>query len=258
MASWIKTPFYRIFVNLPVGIIAFVIFHNRFPCLARGWLPEHGLFCQSPFCKWCFVVPVLLVVGEIYSFAGEMIVNFLFEYIPFRAPGKEKDSVRMECVFPCSRDFLRYETFVLDPGQGAGFAFDISELHFALSRLFAGIMAVATGIVYFCLPFIAACVVFLVSCFIACCENWDSQSEKKGFCCLFTKPCCRLFVRVLVFGIYIVCSTVYGYKGFNFKLLLIAAVFFAIVSIHYRVHANQVLYEMSREKYKRVDFSQRC
>lgn len=64
----------------------------------------------------------------------------------------------MERVAPGSKRFVCYGDFTNDADR----AHEISEVHFCLARLFAGLMAVLLALYCIYLPFIAALVAFVI------------------------------------------------------------------------------------------------
>lgn len=241
IVSQIKAPLYRVIVNLAVGVIAILILHDHFPFKNGVQLLQLKPPYQCLFFKWYFVIPVVLVVGEIFSFAGEMIINLFFEYTPFREPEKDKDSVELERIFPCSSTYLRYKSFVNN--HGADFAFEISEVHFVLSRLFAGLMVIAIGTVCLYWSFMIGCVIFILSSFHVSWKKWDESSKKEGaFYYIFKKLLCCVFAFIVVFCINIAFPKICDHCT-NYNFLPIAA-FCALASVYYRAHANQILHEV--------------
>lgn len=150
----IKIPFYRLFLPITVSILAIFLYdyysiyrvENLFGFLGKVQLLQN-----------LFLISLLFIIGEIFCFVGELIINILFHYFPFKLKimhSSRKFGIFMEKITPIpffrKGNSLSYSDFVNAVGKEV--AMEISEVHFVLSRTFAGLLA-ASITVFFVLVF---------------------------------------------------------------------------------------------------------
>jgi hypothetical protein len=236
LAAIIRVPFYRVLVNLGAGVGALTV---------AAFLPPAGqpecdssqlqdvsasIGPLSSFSGWLFLLIATLVVGEVFCTAGEMILGLFFCSSPYREPetgnGCKKSSSAdtiMERVAPGAKRFVCYGSFTNDKDMG----YEISEVHFCLARLFAGLMAAGLAGWWPLLPFIAA----IASTFlIATCSR---------------RIICDLLVIFIFAGL--VCYCFHCVESSAMKriaYLVIMVLFTGCAGVHYRAHANQILLAM--------------
>jgi hypothetical protein len=193
LAAIIRVPFYRVLVNLGAGVGAVIVWAIMpppgLPKWNSSWLQDvsASIGPLSSFPGWLFLLIGTLVVGEVFCTAGETIIGLFFCSSPFRDPGnscekkpsnpKSSDNsgpgtdntagdtpdtdnnaadTIIEWVTPGSKHFVCYGSFTEDKNLG----YSISEVHFCLARLFAGLMTVLLGLYCVYLPFVTALVAF--------------------------------------------------------------------------------------------------
>jgi hypothetical protein len=166
----------------------------------------------------------------------------------------------IEWVTPGSKHFVCYGSFTEDKNLG----YSISEVHFCLARLFAGLMTVLLGLYCVYLPFVTALVAFasLIAISTTCRPNEKSLSSSYALpdrvlticlvsSVLFCSTCivCPVCSTVTMFTDGTVSPSVTGWHHIGLCILMF---FCGIASVLYRAHANQILsairYEENRQK----------
>lgn len=136
----VRFPLYRVLFPLGVGVFAFFLLHGKFLNISPESYLGHTYLLdrasQFPALSTALFIAFLLVIGEVFSFAGELVLNPLFWYVPFTQAGY------MERVLPFSSRHLEFSNFDDVLRNNRPVALDMSEVHFSTSRVFCGLMAV--------------------------------------------------------------------------------------------------------------------
>lgn len=207
--SLLRIPLYRILINIPIGFIAYPIF-LKFSKL---------LDLQVNKGQEIILIFVYMIIGEVFCMCGELIVNFFFDYHPFHKilPDKSNNNSNIERVTPFDDKFITFRHF-----DKIYNSMEISEVHFVLSRMFAGLMVIFLC-KEICVPFAFFLPLILVFIQIIVSKTKDCYVD----CCIY------LSLKILISCLLIFISQF--------------AFFFLLSSIYYRSHANKLLY-LSEEK----------
>ena len=167
----------------------------------------------------------------------------------------------MEKVFPCSEKWIKYQDFVrVLEREGVA---EVSEVHFVLSRFFAGLMIVSLATVnilvaiittFFVIIAVCFCLKIWQSCWKKLCQKideWDAKVWGLIVCVLG----CRLVICVLlilglicwVIGKYLNHDSFLNYDSFTLffydsLVSFLFTFFFFFASLYYRAHANLLIY----------------
>lgn len=204
------------------------------------------------------IISVLVIIGELLSFTGELIINFFFNYNPLRLLKKnnvdrtcEYDS-NIEKVVPCANEYIVYEDF-------EKFAYEMSEVHFVMSRTLAGLFIV----------FLVHMLYFILFSFKYTIEILDYILNLPififaVFLLLFVlisfiytyRPCCKLNLVAILIPLVILClfliykeclySQPINNKCDQIKihpfLLAILTISSFLGALYYRAHANKLIF----------------
>ncbi len=225
----LKFPFYRIFVSFAVGTIAYFIFRTHesvqsiFKCFNEKDLLSF----------WYLCVPLFWIVGEVFCMLGEMMINPFFDYHPFHEeePISNRDTkdAKVEKIYPCSDQYIYFRYFDRDS------ALEFSEVHFVLSRMFAGLMVIGMSLIFPLLPFVLAIIISFVKCLHSR-LSWD-------FCkCLFILLFSVIAILITTVCVLMAISSLRNECYDRFGSVLVLVIFSAIASIYYRSHANKMIY----------------
>lgn len=134
----VKFPLYRIIFPLCVGATASLLLYRKvlalfpdFQLVAADLLARVTNF---PTLITTLAVTLLLLLGELLCFTGELIINPLFRYLPF------VQGPMMERVTPFTSSTIGFSDFDDLLKLGKEIALDMSEVHFNISRVFSGVM----------------------------------------------------------------------------------------------------------------------
>lgn len=142
----IKSVFFRIILNLPLGFLFLIILGDINPRLCLNTINiksifDHTLVDMLPAWFWAMIyLSLLLLAGEIVSILGEWLINWLFKFPAFWNKGKidSNNNNDFEKITPCGKSYVNHKMLVTALKSDGGIG-DFSELHFALSRLLAGV-----------------------------------------------------------------------------------------------------------------------
>ena len=136
--NFLEKPFlWRVVLNLPVGSMAIITCFllmevNDEGLKIRDFIKEGvvGTFiADNKFIFSVVFLSIILIMGEMLSLLGEILLNIFFEFKPL----KEKDV--LEKVSPSSKEKIYYEDILNLSEAGRS----ISEIHFAISRMMGGV-----------------------------------------------------------------------------------------------------------------------
>lgn len=263
-ANLIKLPLYRVFMPVAVGVVfIFLVVIGKINIFSDNLslkiflecfnqtkiqVMEIGYNTKIVLPNFVIIVAILaicFVIGEICSMMGELIVNLFFCYCPLvpttaRNIGTEtEDSYLMEKVFPCSEKWIKYQDFTSELGR-EGVA-EVSEVHFVMSRLFAGLMIVslATIISLEILILVIFVIIAICFCFKICKMFWQETCN----ICAFIVTIMIIFILLCCIIEYLNCD-IKTIKHLNCDSLvsILFAIFFLLASLYYRSHANLLIY----------------
>ncbi|OAG27025.1 hypothetical protein [Thermodesulfatator autotrophicus] len=249
LVELIKLSFYRLFMPIAVGIsfvtlVAFSkikifptndnyinIFLKNFSQNGIQVLTIENMELILPGFLLILIFLILcFVIGEIFSILGEMIINLFFSYSPIfplirNHLNNNKDiTFLMERISPYLDKWLSYKDFV--DAIGRENIIEISEVHFVMSRFFAGLMAVSLATIHILVPCIFAIIAFIMT--IICRRFKINKILNFAYILI-------LFVSFL---------ELFFLKTSDFKSIkdilgsLLFTFFFFLASIYYRSHAN--------------------
>ena len=166
--SIFRTVFLRIISLLPVGLVAWIVIRVHIESLVENGQNFLSLFVvlndyllnsclNSCLNSYLIFIPFLLLLGEIYAMVGEIIINPLFDYCPLvvkkdvvKKEENENYNLLMEKISPFSSEKLYYSDI------DKNIAFEMAEVHFSISRIFAALGAICLSYFGPYLPFLLA------------------------------------------------------------------------------------------------------
>ncbi len=161
--SIFRTVFLRIISLLPVGLVAWIVIRVHIESLVENGqnflsvVLNNYYLLNSYLNSYLIFIPFLLLLGEIYAMVGEIIINPLFDYCPLvvkkdvvKKEENENYNLLMEKISPFSSEKLYYSDI------DKNIAFEMAEVHFSISRIFAALGAICLSYFGPYLPFLLA------------------------------------------------------------------------------------------------------
>lgn len=140
----IKSVFFRIIFNLPLGFVFLKVLKFIDPRLCINMINIESFVHLSvvamiPAWFWVIIyLSLLLIAGEIVSLLGEWLINWLFKFPAFWSNKILRKDHRFETISPCSPVPITIGMLIAIVRNNDGVG-DLSEMHFSLSKLLAGL-----------------------------------------------------------------------------------------------------------------------
>ena len=247
--DFIRISFFRLFIPIIVGVtfstILFLFFYiflgNEYKDLFHSFSHLFSkIYKLSTFIGNVLVFSIFFVIGEFLSSLGEIIIGFFFEcHIPFyRKSILEKLSPYLE-----RRMRLTYKDFI-NTFQQENTIVEISEVHYTISRLFAGLALSFFVLMLLSLSLVSLLLSLLVSLLLlAICvfthrDSLFRLSIDIDIILLFTSLA-LLFTLFTDNKLTTNQTMILASLSFFFAFLTLSSI---RISIFYRAHANKLIY----------------
>jgi len=247
--DFIRISFFRLFIPIIVGVtfstILFLFFYiflgNEYKNLLHGFsYTFSNIYKFSTLIGNVLVLSIFFIIGEFLSSLGEITIGFFFEcYIPFNKINKLE---KLEKLSPYLKEKLTYIDFI-NAFKQENTIVEISEVHYTMSRLFAGLALSFFVSMLLSLSLILWFLSLLVSLLLVICVFTHRYllfrlSIDIDIILLFTSLA-LLFTLFTDNKLTTNQTMILASLSFFFAFLTLSSI---RISIFYRVHANKLIY----------------
>lgn len=240
-ASLIKTPTYRLMVDLPLGVCVVLLYASFYPNIPLSRMAE-GLLVngkESTAVLW-FMVIALSVAGEVLATAGDMLINGIYNFRMKCEKSTDNKSFRVEDVCP------RYGLF-LAPLTAVVFVFTVVFLMVTMPSF--SVLAHSVLASFVVLIVIAVSSEDISKRNIEQIKIYDFKTSQGDGNSLLDLSEVHYVIGRFFSGLFVLCIIGELVAFFRFQewaiggVTAVLASFSLLAAIHYRTFANKLLYK---------------